>query len=490
MKPPPGWVDDPTRPWIIPPQGPLHVATTVRPNVVVIMVDDLAEMDQRIWDRLPAIRSLFVDHGVRFTDYYGNDPLCCPGRANFLTGLYTDHHGVYTNNARLFDPSETVATELKAAGYETIIAGKYFNGTAALPQLWPPGWDHASISAGGYYYYLLFRNGVREYHDNDPNDYSGDVFSNDAVSFLRATPADKPVFAFLTPFGVHAGTDANAHRSSLLPVAANRFIGDPRCADIPPWHPANYDEADVSDKPSYIQLLKLHTVPLYADGWPMQPVCEALLSVDDEVARVVAELKAEGRFDDTLFLLTADNGMTFGAHRWDKKYVPYATQLPLYASWAAGRGTAPASSDAWLSNVDLAPTICQLAGCSMGPYPRDVPGQDGHSFLSLLTGTGPGPARDALYEEHRELGLRVPEWRAIRTTPASPLGLWHYIAYDDGHRELYDTSGGQCRDWQPGDPGDPCELDNLAGDPAYAVVQASLAARLASLIVHPLPSVP
>src|SRR4051812_48826074 len=56
-----------------------------RPDIVALIIDDLPQIDDRLWRRLPTIRRLFLDGGVRFTDAIGNDPLCCPGRANLLT---------------------------------------------------------------------------------------------------------------------------------------------------------------------------------------------------------------------------------------------------------------------------------------------------------------------------------------------------------------------------------------------------------------------
>jgi len=151
-------------------------------------------------------------------------------------------------------------------------------------------------------------------------------------------------------------------------------------------------------------------------------------------------------------------------------------------------------NDAYVSNVDLAATLCDVGGCQMGPYPSGYKKSDGFSFLDAIVTGGRGPVRTALYEEHREpLGYHhnaTPPWRAIRTTTDSPLGLWHYVEYDYGFRELYDTSGGPCRDWQVGDPGDPCELTNLASDPAHATLVATLSAQLHANVKHVLPSVP
>lgn len=108
------------------------------------MVDDLGYMpDDRVLERLPNIKDLFLDGGLRFTAYYSETPVCCPGRAGFLTGQHTRHHGVVRNDARLFDPSNTVATMLDDAGYRTsMMAAKYLNMADRLTDHTPPGWDH------------------------------------------------------------------------------------------------------------------------------------------------------------------------------------------------------------------------------------------------------------------------------------------------------------------------------------------------------------
>ena len=67
------------------------------------------------------------------------------------------------------------------------------------------------------------------------------------------------------------------------------------------------------------------------------------------------------------------------------------------------------------------------------------------------------------------------------TTTYSPLGLWQYTEYQTGEHELYDVSNGPCWTWQPGSTGDPCELQNVAGNPQYASVESSLRQRLAQL---------
>ena len=74
-----------------------------KPDDIVIIVDDLGAIDDRILERLPNIRSLFLQGGLQFNDAYSETPLCCPGRASFLTGQHTAHHGVTVNDARLLE---------------------------------------------------------------------------------------------------------------------------------------------------------------------------------------------------------------------------------------------------------------------------------------------------------------------------------------------------------------------------------------------------
>lgn len=468
---PPGFVDH-REPVEIAPTGKLSVVTTDRTNIVVIMVDDHPEMDERIWRRLPAIRSLFLDQGIHFTHYHGNDPFCCPGRAGFLTGLTTDHHRVWTNDARLLDPRTTLATELRARGYFTILAGKYLNGHHRSIDPTPPGWSRSAWTSNAYYNYREHVNGRTVYHDDDPEDYQPDVAFNRALQFLRQAPAHRPLFAWVTPYVTHSGKDPfRADGGRRYAPIAPRFRTDKRCSGLAPWiTPAHRDSN--RDRPRH----QRHWGS-FRRGYNLVRTCRALLAVDAGVARIVRELKAQGRFRNTLFVLTADNGMGWGAHGRYGKQVSFSTQVPLYVHWAAGRGTQPSDDGTYLSNVDLADTLCEVGGCALGPYRIGRRTSDGTSFLPVILGTGT-VWREALYTEN----LGRPLWRAIRTTPESPLGLWHYVEYSTGERELYDASGGHCWDWQPDDPGDPCELTNLAGRPRYADVRARLHDLLAAAI--------
>jgi arylsulfatase A-like enzyme len=449
-----------------------------RPNILVILVDDLGALDDRVLRRLPAIESLFVRDGVTFTDAHGESPLCCPGRAGFLTGLHTFNHGVAVNDMTLLDDSMTIATQLDGAGYHTFWAGKYMNGYPDLAPYVPPGWDRFHAFGGSYFDYRVWSNGKPPVsYGTDPEDYATDVLARKVLGTLRKAPTTAPFFGVVSVYAPHAPT-----------TPAPRHVDHPRCATVPDWAPANYDEADVSDKPAYVRKR-----PRLGDGGlDLQPVCESLLAADDLVASVRDELELQGRFDDTFFVFASDNGMNYGAHRLDRKLTPYATQMPFFVSWPNGLGLASRRIDERIMNIDLAPTLCDLAWCDLGPYPNGQPGPDGTSFLPLLTGRGPWRDRDAVITD-MPVRTKVPKWYAVSTTRSSTLASvgcegsalgscrWHYVEYGTGERELYDVSNGPCWEWSVGDPGDPCELENRAGDPAYAAIQEALRRRLAEL---------
>jgi len=459
---------------------------TARPNIVVILTDDVPAMDDRLWSYMPTISEMFVNHGTSFTNFQGESPLCCPGRAGFLTGQHAFNNGVTRNDARLFNPTMTIATALHDIGYRTFLAGKYFNLYNLIAPTVPPGWDGFHAYQGGYYNYDLWNDGnsTPEYHGTSAKDYSTDVIRSKALLELRRAPAGQPLFAWIAPFAPHG---------PITP--APRYLDDPRCNSIPAWDPANYNEPDVSDKPAYVQSRPLLAAPAY----DLVKTCRTMLAVDDLVRDVRDELDRQGRLDNTLFILSTDNGMNAGAHRLLGKSTPYATRLPFYVSWPSVLGIARQRIDEAVANIDLAPTICDLVNCRLGPYPTPPPdGQqtpDGVSFLSLLLGRSDSLNRDALIQDLADPGPdgAVPDWYAIMTTGASQLASvgcssanrqecrWHYVEYDTGEKELYDISGGPCGSWHANNPGDPCELQNLAGNAAYKAIRNALAVRLHEL---------
>jgi N-acetylglucosamine-6-sulfatase len=447
-------------------------AADARPNFVIMLIDDFPAMDNRVFERLPAIKATFLDQGVSFTNDWTVFSLCCPGRAALWTGLRNDHNGVMKNSAALFDPRVTIATELQGVGYHTIASGKYLNGTTGKIVNELQGWStYAFKREPPYFGYSVWVNDGtakhKEVHGYTAADYSTDVMADHAIELLRDAPADKPLFIYDAPNATHGGTDESDVKDGKQPVVAERHRDDPRCGGIAPYRPASYNEADVSDKPAYVRKMPLYKEASYPAGWPLQKACEALLSVDDWLGRTIAVLKSQGRYENTVFILTADNGMGWGAHRLAAKIAPYSAQVPLFVSWPALTGATFVENDTLLWNVDVAPTLCALAGCEMGPYLNYEGPVDGSSFAGLFAPiyAAPAAARDSIIIEG--LGGGVPWFKALMTSADHARGQWLYVRYPaTGEEELYDVSGGQCIDWQVGDPGDPCMLDNVVAQKA------------------------
>jgi N-acetylglucosamine-6-sulfatase len=377
------------------------VARAGRPDIVVVMVDDLGAIDERILDRLPNIRDLFLRHGLRFDQAFTETPLCCPARASFLTGQHTRNHGVIKNRARLLDDSHTIATALHDSGYWTILAGKYLNHSEQLADKTPDGWDRVAMLntwSGNLRSDWWINGRPTRAGYNDRNTL------RTSLRWLHAAPADKPVFMWVTPRAPHWGTplDEPAGTGRRTPWRSDveaRYKADPRCDGLDPWKPVNYDW---SRKP---------------DGFPLGQICRSMLTVDEMVGKLRAEMAAQGR--NPTWMFTSDNGMAWGVDGYPLKNVPEAGRVPLYF---AGRDVVQGSTNALVSNIDFGPTLADLAGTSMR-------WADGVSFAPVLSGEPGG--RSWMLEDHPRGGYSgrgwTGPWWGIRTPD------WHLVEWHGTH---------------------------------------------------------
>jgi arylsulfatase A-like enzyme len=433
-------------------------AQAPRPNIVLIVTDD-----QR-WDSLwamPTVRAELVGRGVTFENAMVTNAWCCPSRASILTGRYSHGTGVYTNGGThggfgAFDDDSTVATWLRNAGYRTGLFGKYFNGYGGTYR--PPGWNQfVAFAAGGtangggaYFDYELNANGTLTQFGSAATDYSTDVLARKAARFIRRTKAGKPLFLLFTPFAPHGPrTPAPRHESAFT--------------DLTFGPPPSYDEEDVSDKPAYVQNLPrlaagdLHTQLQVEAG-------RALLAVDDAIASILDALRSTGRLADTVVVLMSDNGLAAGEHRWQTKQVPYeeSIRIPLVVRYDQ-LGQAARTDPSLVLNVDIAPTLPELAGAA----PDRV---EGRSLRPLLAAPATPWRQDFLIEHLKGASLDpVPTYCAVRTTNAK------YVSYATGEQEFYDLEA------------DPYELANGVALPANAERVAALRSRLQTLCDPPPP---
>jgi N-acetylglucosamine-6-sulfatase len=425
-----------------PAASPAAGAAAGRPNIVFVLADD--QPWNSLWAQ-PNVQRLLVAHGVKFTNAFVNNSLCCPSRASILTGLTSGHTGVWANSPAggfgSFDDSSTIATWLAASGYQTALVGKYLNGYCDAQALYtPPGWSAwfaftSDCGQGAYYDYTVSDNGTLRSFGSARADYEQNVLTRRAVTWLANADPSRPVFLYFAPKGPHyPATPAQGHASAFSTLA--------------PYRPPNFNEPDVSDKPAYVQAWPLlNAGDVAAVTAFRQNVLRADLSLDDAVKALVDELAATGRLQNTMFVYMSDNGQLFGEHRWRGKQVPYneSLRVPLVIRYDPLTAGGPRTDPHIALNLDLAPTWAALAGVSP-PSPRD-----GRSLLPLLGGGAPAWRQDLL-AEHKQEGPGIPSFCAVRSL------RYLYVQYATGEEELYDERA------------DPYELTNLAGHPALAAV--------------------
>ena len=439
-----------------------------RPNVLVLLTDDQTLASLSVMD---GVRGALADEGTTFERAFVSNALCCPSRATLLTGRYSHSHGVLSNRppdggyGRL-DKSEWLPLWLQRAGYRTFHIGKFLNryGIDSPPTEVPPGWSewYGSVDPSTYlfYGYTLNENGILNTYglDRNPLFYSTDYYVQRAVDVVeRMGRSRTPFFLSLGFLAPHSGGPRDADDPPRLPTPSPAARHQDRFAGVPlPRGPA-FDEADVSDKPSFLRG-RPPIAPARAQAIEenYRQALESLLAVDEGVVRIVDALRASGELDNTLIVFTSDNGFFYGEHRiQDGKVLAYepSVRVPLILR---GPGVPSGARRRQLvTNADLAPTILDAAGAEAA-----LP-QDGRSLFPLLDDPGLEWGRDLLIEGAP--GFTVVAFDALRTY------RYLFVQYVNGERELYDLER------------DPHQLSSLHADPGYAAVQAELARRLAAL---------
>ena len=215
--------------------------------------------------------------------------------------------------------------------------------------------------------------------------------------------------------------------------------------------PPSFNEADVSDKPAGVRNRPLLTAGRINGIREMyQQRLESLLAVDEAVARIVNQLSAIGKLDQTYIIFTSDNGFFHGEHRVPQgKFLLYEPSIRVPLIIRGPNIPAGQHRSQFVENIDLAPTITAAT--------RAQPGRvmDGRSLLPF--------AHDRLLHSGRDLLLETPTYSAIRTPN------WVYAEHVTGERELYNLA--RDRD----------QLNSVHNDLGLASVKANLAMRLARL---------
>src|SRR5215217_6601758 len=404
--------------------------TSERPNILFVKTDAQPFNDTMM--AMPEIRERVRDRGMTLPNAYVSESLCCPSRASILRGQYPHNTGVLRNDppmggAQTFRGNgkerSTIATLLKQNGYSTGLVGKYMNGYDASYE--PPGWSYwyakADASTAG-----------QKVRENDsvvdfagkPGNW-GDRFKASAMGYLdRRTDqaSDGPFAMFFWTGQPHLRAGDYADRYGDLYSSATLDSG-----------PA-FDEADVTDKPKWVQSLDRISDQDKAQltQWRRNQL-RSVRQVDDTVGAMLDLLKRRGELDNTYIVFTSDNSTHMGEHRWfgehGAKSTAYeeAANVPMFVRGPGIR--AGSTSDKLILNNDLAPTFVQIAGLAPPPY------ADGRSLLPVWEENAP-IWRTAILNERPIKDANPPE------AYHSVLDLRHtYVEYAaTGEKEFYDRN--------------------------------------------------
>jgi arylsulfatase A-like enzyme len=457
----------------------------VRPNIVLIVVDDLR------WDEFgagghPYLQTPNVDRlaaeGALFTRAMHASPLCSPNRACILTGRYVASHCVYNNEDKslLSHLLPTFPRELQRAGYRTAHVGKWHMGNDPTPR---PGFDYwVSFKGQGKIIdpELYEKGGLRKVPG-----YITDLLTDRALGFIREQRASRrPYCLYLAHKAVHP--DAIQRNDGSLDtaygmryIAAERHRGRYRNAIFPRDRLAKSARQGALGSEMVQRFLERKSSPgvieefgeILDPGTCEQSIrdrAEMMLSIDEGVGALLSELDESGALENTVIMLTSDNGFFFGEHNLSiERRLPYeeAIRSPLLVRFPP-KVAAASTINELVSCIDIAPSILDFAGAGPGSHVQ------GTSFVPLLTGRkGRVRGRPCVLIENFAQDRPMPwvldaDYKAIRTDRYK---LIHWLQHPE-FDELYDLKT------------DPQENRNLIRDRGIRGLADKLRAKLATLV--------
>ena len=436
-------------------------ADSKRPNIVCFVGEGLR------WDELSStgnklIRTPNMDRigreGCTFRNAFVVNALCLPSRATMLTGMYSHSTGAVSNVQGKIDPRFPLVSDLlQKAGYETAFLGKSHVEGALMDHYWD---YYFGFVGQADYYRPQITEGIRGKYGPAKlyeGEYVDSLLTQKAVEWLQQKRT-RPFCIFLWFYAPHAPfyrpkdmvNDLNGVAIPVPPTFdedRKGYPGKPRAvADAD--DKIGYSEVFSDDPRSLEELVKDHYVGVEDN--------------DRNVGAVLAELERQNMLGDTAILLSSDHGFFLGEHHlYDKRlmYEP-SIRVPMMLRWP-GNIKPETTSDEMVLNLDMAPTLLDLAGV---PVPGEMQGK---SMLALAEGK-PGITwrKDWLYEYYEYPGFEnVRPCRGVRTERYK---LIHFFLPPEEF-ELYDLQN------------DPDETNNLYGKPGYEELTEHLKKRIAEL---------
>jgi arylsulfatase A-like enzyme len=394
-----------------------------RPNIIVINTDD--QRPETLSD-MPKLRSWMADGGTAFPNAYVSTPSCCPSRATLMSGRYVHNNRQYQHLAQGFDLNLTTQRYLRDGGYFTGHSGKFLHWLPLSTR--PPHWDRWTYFKGGYDNVAMNWDGKHV----KTSGYSTVITFDRAINYLNdfeSRDDAKPFYLHLTPVAPHGPTTPEAKFASA-PVSAMNQV-------------PSQTETNRSDKPPFV---RNKTTSLSTSRTVRTAQVRTLLTVDEQVDRLMRHLETTGELENTIVIYTSDNGYFWSEHLLKGKFLPYkeAVNVPFLVRWP-GKVAAGAVDTRQVTHVDVLPTLLAAAGLTQSSVALD-----GRDILS-------GLSRDAAFMEYYyDTGNNngIPTWASIRTAGYQ---FTEYYGANNGmstvtFREYYDLVN------------DPYQLVNLLND--------------------------
>ena len=435
-------------------------------NVVLLLADDL---DWPLFDDVPLL-SEFMDQGTTLTNFVVTESLCCPSRSSIMRGQYVHNHKVISNIPQtgggwqtfydLGRQKDCLPVWLSEAGITTSHFGKYLNGFPSRkqkPTYTPPGWANFVSTTRGKvaytgYNYTLNTNGTLQKYGNQPTDFLEDVLTAKTNEWLET--ATDPFYLEFSYYLPHSPAPA-----------APRFTGTRAGSQAPRLPNYNafgiYEPAWLKSQPKLGPKQQSNLDLL----WTRR--LESAESMADSFHAIMAQLETTGHLDDTLVIITSDNGYHVGSHRIPSgKHTPYREDSVVPAIFIGPGIAKGVTIDAMTSTIDLAPTITAIQGAATPTW------LDGRNLMPLLLDPENAPWRTGVLTENMApttpddpdySGFEAPKYDAVRTQD--------YLYVDYGRKQgaaLYNLQT------------DPYEINNVIRSTDQTIVR-QLAAQAKAL---------
>lgn len=474
------------------------------PNIVFIMSDDHAfqaiSAYQNSLIETPNIDKL-AEQGILFNRAFVTNSICAPSRAVILTGKFSHLNGIRGNEGAFDGSQQTFPKILQEQGYQTAMIGKWHLKSH------PTGFDYWNVlpGQGDYYNPAFIKQGVDTVYEG----YVTDVITELSLDWLKNRNKKEPFCLMMHHKAPHRSWMPAIEHLELFndkdfPLPGNFYDDyagkealkvqmltvkdhmDVRMDFKTPcdtcdtvsvnfWAPEEYwrrldrlspDERQQWDDAYLKEEVEFNEVKDFEseyDQWKFQRYMEdylrCIVSVDESVGKVLDYLEENDLDDNTIIVYTSDQGFFLGEHGlFDKRFMyEEAMRTPLLIRYP-GEIKAKSKTDMLTQNLDIAPTLLDLAGITI---PEDMQGES----LRKIWQDDASEWRDVIYYHYYEKGFGATPHYGIRTDRYK---LIHFYNVVDSW-ELYDLDS------------DPNEMKNLYHDPAYTNKLEELKDKLTEL---------